>query len=176
MKIGRIRKHRWHRVFTFITGQRRHKDSPVCLASHNPRNITVIESYSPPRRRRSRTPIHSLIAQRCRRICSGLYRTPPAVRLAQIRLRERFVRRESDNCKADRANMFRMSADQIAKMARDDGPRRKRVRGLVDAELLTTAEDYIWAAFIFQHGDKPDDYLMACVPGIIATKMDGSGT
>lgn len=76
---------------------------------------------------------------------------------------------------ADRANMFTMPAGQIGKMLKNDGPRRKRVREMIDAGALTTAEDYVRAAFIFQHGGAPDDFLMAHVLGMIATKMDGSG-
>jgi len=76
---------------------------------------------------------------------------------------------------ADRENMFTMSLDQMAKMLKNDGPRRKRVREMIDAGALTTAEDYVRAAFIFQHGGSPDDYLMAHVLGMIATKMDSSG-
>ena len=76
---------------------------------------------------------------------------------------------------ADREPMFAISAEQRAQILKNDEPRRKRVRELIDAGALTTAEDYVRAAFIFQHGDKPDDFLMAHVLGMIATKMDGSG-
>jgi hypothetical protein len=41
---------------------------------------------------------------------------------------------------ADRENMFTMSAEQWAKTSKNDVPRRKRVRELVDAGALTTAE------------------------------------
>lgn len=76
---------------------------------------------------------------------------------------------------ADRTNMFTMSADQLAKMIKNDTPRRKRVRELIDAGALTTSEDFVRAAFVFQHGATPDDFLMAHVLGLIATEMDGSG-
>jgi hypothetical protein len=76
---------------------------------------------------------------------------------------------------ADRTNMFAMSAEQFANMMKNDEPRRKRVRELIDAGALTTPEDYVRAAFVFQHGASPDDYLMSHVLGIIAAKMDGSG-
>lgn len=42
-----------------------------------------------------------------------------------------------------------------------DGERRLRTRALLDAGALTSADDYYHAAFIFQHGDEPDDFLLA---------------
>jgi hypothetical protein len=76
---------------------------------------------------------------------------------------------------AAREHQFTMSAAQVAEMVKADGPRRKRVRDLLDAGSLHTAEDYVRAAFLFQHGGEPNDYLLAHVLGLIATKMDGSG-
>jgi hypothetical protein len=58
-------------------------------------------------------------------------------------------------------------------MTKANGPRRKRVRGLLDAGELKTSEDYVRAAFIFQHGERPDDYLLASVLGLVATRIDG---
>ncbi len=49
----------------------------------------------------------------------------------------------------------------VRKMWADDTARRERTRALLDGGQLTTAEDYYAAAFVFQHGDKPDDYLLA---------------
>jgi hypothetical protein len=42
-----------------------------------------------------------------------------------------------------------------------DEARRKRVREMLDGGLLHTADDYYSAAFVFQHGGKPEDYLLA---------------
>lgn len=49
----------------------------------------------------------------------------------------------------------------VRKMWTDDAARRTRTRALLDEGKLTTAEDYYAAAFVFQHGDKPEDYLLA---------------
>lgn len=49
----------------------------------------------------------------------------------------------------------------IRKMWADDAARRTRTRALLDEGKLTTAEDFYAAAFVFQHGDKPEDYLLA---------------
>ena len=68
-----------------------------------------------------------------------------------------------------------MSEAEKTAVAKNDVPRRKRVRELVEAGALQTSEDYVRAAFIFQHGGEPSDFLVAHVLGIIATKMDGSG-
>jgi hypothetical protein len=76
---------------------------------------------------------------------------------------------------ADRANQFSITPERMAAMTKADGPRRKRVRELLDAGALKTSEDYVRAAFIFQHGETPDEYLLAHVLGLVATKIDGSG-
>lgn len=42
-----------------------------------------------------------------------------------------------------------------------DAVRRQDVRALLDAGALRTATDLYSAALVFQHGDTPEDYLMA---------------
>lgn len=42
-----------------------------------------------------------------------------------------------------------------------DRARRQRVRELLDQGLLASGQDYQYAAFVFQHGDEPEDYLLA---------------
>lgn len=69
------------------------------------------------------------------------------------------------------AEMTRMfEADQAArtspnvdwaKVAPEDAGRRKATRVLLDAGELASADDFYHAAFIFQHGDTPEDFLLA---------------
>jgi hypothetical protein len=42
-----------------------------------------------------------------------------------------------------------------------DAVRRQQVRAMLDAGALRTATDFYSAALVFQHGDTPEDYLMA---------------
>lgn len=42
-----------------------------------------------------------------------------------------------------------------------DAVRRQQVRALLDAGALRTATDFYSAALVFQHGDTPEDYLLA---------------
>lgn len=49
----------------------------------------------------------------------------------------------------------------VERMAQEDAERRGQVRALLSAGALSTAEDYRKAAFIFQHGAEPSDYLLA---------------
>ena len=74
----------------------------------------------------------------------------------------------SDN--AEMSAMF--EADQAAReggdidwqtVMREDAARLRRTRELLDADALNTADDYYNAAFIFQHGDEAEDYLLAHV-------------
>lgn len=53
-------------------------------------------------------------------------------------------------------------------VSRSDDVRRQRTKHLLDAGKLRSGDDYYQAAFIFQHGDKPDDYLMAHTLATIA--------
>lgn len=49
-----------------------------------------------------------------------------------------------------------------------DQQRRTRVHQMLEAGLLKTADDFHDAAFIYQHGQTPDDYLLAHVLATIA--------
>jgi hypothetical protein len=48
-----------------------------------------------------------------------------------------------------------------ATVNRTDADRREQTRRLLASGALHTGKDYEEAAFVFQHGDKPDDYLLA---------------
>ena len=61
-------------------------------------------------------------------------------------------------------------------MSKNDAIRQKRVREMLNEGTVRTANDYVWASFIFQHGQTPDDYLLAHVLGMIAaSKGDKMG-
>jgi hypothetical protein len=47
------------------------------------------------------------------------------------------------------------------KVSAEDAERRKAARALLDASKLASADDFYHAAFVFQHGDAPEDYLLA---------------
>ena len=49
-----------------------------------------------------------------------------------------------------------------------DAARRLRVRTMLDEGLIRSADDYYHAAFVFQHGDLPADYLLAHVLAMAA--------
>jgi hypothetical protein len=49
-----------------------------------------------------------------------------------------------------------------------DERRREQVRQLLSAGKIQSGEDYYYAAFIFQHGQKPEDYLFAHVLAVTA--------
>jgi len=52
-----------------------------------------------------------------------------------------------------------------------DARRRTQVRQLIADDKVQTGEDYYYAAFIFQHGQKPEDYLYSHVLAMTALKM-----
>jgi hypothetical protein len=56
-----------------------------------------------------------------------------------------------------------------------DRARRERVAALLAAGALHTADDYWKAAFVFQHGDRSDDYLLAHTLGLVAVAKGDQG-
>jgi hypothetical protein len=56
------------------------------------------------------------------------------------------------------------------KLDAEDAARLKRTRDMLDAGLLQSADDYYHAAFIFQHGSEPSDFLLAHVLAMAAMK------
>ena len=63
---------------------------------------------------------------------------------------------------ADQASRTGTAIDwEIVK--REDALRKRRVRELLDTGGLRTGADFVAAAFIFQHGDEAQDYLLAHV-------------
>jgi hypothetical protein len=84
---------------------------------------------------------------------SWLIRTPPArpnAELAALFLADQ----------ADRADGMDIDWKVVAPR---DASRRARVRQMLDAGELRAGEDYYNAAFIFQHGTEPRDFLLAHV-------------
>jgi len=49
-----------------------------------------------------------------------------------------------------------------------DRGRRARTQALLDAGQLNSADDFYRAAFVFQHGDLPEDYLKAHALAVVA--------
>lgn len=53
-------------------------------------------------------------------------------------------------------------------VGKEDTARRLRVKALLDGGQLRSGTDFYQAAFVYQHGSTPDDYLMAHTLAIIA--------
>jgi hypothetical protein len=67
-----------------------------------------------------------------------------------------------------RPRQHEISEAQWEIVSKEDAARRVRTRKLLDRDELHTAEDFREAAFVFQHGDTPDDYLLAHTLAMIA--------
>lgn len=62
-----------------------------------------------------------------------------------------------------------------AVVSRRDAERRRLVRELIASGKLHTGKDFARAAFVFQHGDTPDDYLLAHTLAMVAVaRGDGN--
>jgi hypothetical protein len=68
-----------------------------------------------------------------------------------------------------------LSDAQWAALSKDDAVRRGRTHDLLMAGKLHSADDFREAAFIFQHGDTPDDYLLAHTLAMIAVAKGDEG-
>jgi hypothetical protein len=53
---------------------------------------------------------------------------------------------------------------------KSDAERRAATSRLLTNGVLHTGEDFVWAAFVFQHGATPNDYLLAHTLAMIAVK------
>ena len=62
---------------------------------------------------------------------------------------------------ADQADRQQLGSIDWAVVGPRDAARRARVRQMLDEGLLRAADDYYYAAMIYQHGEAPDDYLLA---------------
>ena len=69
-----------------------------------------------------------------------------------------------------------ISDAQWAVISKEDASRRERTRALLTHDQLHTSEDFRAAAFVFQHGDKPDDYLLAHTLAMIAVAKGDNGS
>lgn len=69
-----------------------------------------------------------------------------------------------DADQADRGDMLTLGPQVAVK----DAARRAELTQLMQAGALKSGRDYYRAAFIYQHGDQPDDYLLAHVLAVTA--------
>lgn len=60
-------------------------------------------------------------------------------------------------------------------VATGDAARREQVKTLLAAGALHSGEDFYHAAFVFQHGMEPDDYLLAHALAVIAAERGRRG-
>ena len=68
----------------------------------------------------------------------------------------------------DREGGMNITPAQWEQINRRDAARREQVRKLLDSSTLKTGEDFEHAAFVFQHGNRAEDYLMAHILAIAA--------
>ena len=73
-----------------------------------------------------------------------------------------------------RQNGLATRADWEA-IEKTDRVRRERVAALLAAGALHTADDYRKAAFVFQHGERSDDYLLAHTLALVAVAKGDQG-
>lgn len=60
-------------------------------------------------------------------------------------------------------------------ISKQDAERREATRRLLAAGSLHASQDFASAAFIFQHGDTPEDYLLAHTLALVAVAKGDAG-
>jgi len=68
----------------------------------------------------------------------------------------------------DREDSMRLTPAQWVQTNARDAERRTQVRKLLDSGTLVTGEDFEHASFVFQHGNRPEDFLMAHILAVAA--------
>jgi methionine-rich copper-binding protein CopC len=68
----------------------------------------------------------------------------------------------------DRRGAMSMTPEQWKKIGERDTERRREAHKMLDAGALKTGEDFEDASVIFQHGDVPQDYLLAHILAMAA--------
>lgn len=89
------------------------------------------------------------------------------------------MKRLYDEDQADREiNMAAMTIQQRTDWSNKIGPRdaqrRKQVTELIERDSLQTGDDFEEAAFVFQHGDRPEDFLLAHTLATVAVAKGSS--
>jgi hypothetical protein len=79
-----------------------------------------------------------------------------------------FMRAIFDEDQRVRKDQLQMSAAQWDALSKEDEARRQRTRALLDSDQLHSAEDFRQAAFVFQHGSTPEDFLLAHTLAMVA--------
>ncbi len=85
------------------------------------------------------------------------------------------MRQIFDDDQRARQDFTKLSSEQWAAVSKDDAVRRQRTHALVMDGKLHSSDDFREAAFVFQHGDKPDDYLLAHTLAMIAVAKGDEG-
>lgn len=84
---------------------------------------------------------------------------------------------EEDQQARDHLDYSKLSKEDWAKIRTRDAARRGETKRLIASGAAKTGEDYRDAAFIFQHGAKPEDFLLAHILAIAAiARGDTSAT
>jgi hypothetical protein len=86
------------------------------------------------------------------------------------------MRQLFDDDQRARQDFAKLSSEQWAAVSKDDAVRRQRTHALLMAGKLHRSEDFGEAAFVFQHGDTSDDYLLAHTLAMIAVAKGDEGS
>ena len=79
-----------------------------------------------------------------------------------------FMRAIYDEDQQARKDQLTMSPAQWEALTKEDAARQQRTRALLASEQLHSGEDFRQAAFIFQHGTTPEDFLLAHTLAMVA--------
>lgn len=92
----------------------------------------------------------------------------PATSIATSEIHQLYVQDQKDRGVGGKA------LSSYDEMNANDEKRRERVHELLKSGALKSGEDFHDAAFIYQHGQKPEDYLLAHILAMVAVQKGHS--
>lgn len=71
-----------------------------------------------------------------------------------------------------KSDWSKLSPEEMGEIRRGDRERRERVLEILAANEVVTPKDHFYVAMVLQHGEEPDDYLLAHVLATVAAFDD----
>ena len=101
-------------------------------------------------------------------LCAGAMLTAQQAKQGQKAPSQATIKQLFEEDQNDRRGAMSITPEQWKKIGERDAERRQEVHKMLDSGALKTGEDFEDASIIFQHGDRPRDYLLAHVLAMAA--------
>lgn len=121
----------------------------------------------------------SKLARYAKCLCAGLVVVGLVLNVWAQAQQPHSIKQLFEEDQKDRSNLdySKLTKEDWQKIQERDAVRREETRQLLASGAVQSGEEYRQASFIFQHGDKPEDFLLAHVLAVAAiAKGDATAT